>query len=253
MRRLCTVLLAVLAWQAAASTAPARALIVSVGEDGRAGLGCAVPGTSASELSLPFSGPGQLVAVLSRDLDAPSNHVVLIARGGSNVVSPVQNGRCAEPEQTTTTEEANVSRVEASLRDIRRDLLNGKIEATRILFVPYEIATIAALTPELLDRTAKFNRQVEVDDKLKNSLVKAIDDSRLSAIEYPPDVRWGAVFYDRTGRAIHSIYLNGRMDYGTGRRGIIDGGYVGLNGALIEWFQGNWGNSTSSATTPGWD
>jgi hypothetical protein len=137
-----------------------------------------------------------------------------------------------------------MTNAESSLRNLKGDLLSQKINRVRVLFAPYELLTRVALTPELLQGSAEINRVVEMDQSMRTSLVVAIDKTKMSPLDSPPDLRWGAIFYDSDGTELHSIYLNGKLLFGTGRQGIIDRHLVKLNGALIEWFEETFGALT---------
>jgi hypothetical protein len=96
--------------------------------------------------------------------------------------------------------------------------------------------------PYMLDRHARYNETVEISSNIRDTLVAAIDGTKLYQTKYGPDIRWGAVFLDRSERKIHSIYLNRRYINGTGSIGLIDGAEVGLNGSLVTWFELNFLN-----------
>jgi hypothetical protein len=131
--------------------------------------------------------------------------------------------------------------VESSLQSLKSDLLSEKIMKVRVLFVPYNVVTRVRLTPELLTGSAKVNELVDMDHTMRTSLLTALDKTKASQLDSPPDLRWGAIFYDAHGRELHSIYLNGRILFRTGRQGIIDGKLTKLNGALVEWFEERFG------------
>jgi hypothetical protein len=105
--------------------------------------------------------------------------------------------------------------------------------------MPYGVRTFARVTPETLEHHSHYEETIEISSDLRDTLVAAIDGTKLYRIVYEPDVRWGAVFLDKSDRRVHSIYLNGRYINGAGRRGHIDGADVGLNGALAAWFEIN--------------
>ncbi len=130
-----------------------------------------------------------------------------------------------------------MSNVESSLRNLKSDLLNQKVTSVRVLFAPYKLLTRVPLTPQLLPGSAEINRLVEVNQSMRASLLVAIDKTKTSPLDSPPDLRWGAIFYGSKGTELHSIYLNGKFLFGTGRQGIIDGNSAKLNGALIKWFE----------------
>src|SRR5262249_7378262 len=103
--------------------------------------------------------------------------------------------------------------------------------------------TTFAVTPELLEVHSKNNKiSVELNTELSGELVKAIDDAQLRFYSGVLDLKWGAVFFDKSGTRLHSIYLNGYYaPMGAGRRGNIGGVNVELNRSLIVWFENNFG------------
>ncbi|MGE0519540.1 MAG: hypothetical protein AB7N53_14050 [Candidatus Binatia bacterium] len=135
---------------------------------------------------------------------------------------------------------------ESSLHNLKSDLLSQKVSSVRVLFAPYELLTRVPLTPELLQGSAKVNRVIEMDPSIRASLVTAIHNADARPVDSPPDLRWGAIFYDRGGAELHSIYLNGKVPFATGRRGIIDRNLMQLNDALIEWFESTFGGLTKT-------
>lgn len=135
---------------------------------------------------------------------------------------------------------------ESSLHALKADLLSHKVTSFRLLVAPYELLTRVPLTPELLKGSATVNRVIDVDTSIRTSLVTAIDKTETSPLDSPPDLRWGAIFYDSGGVDLHSIYVNGKVLFATGRQGIIDRDLVRLNGALVEWFESTFGSLTKT-------
>jgi hypothetical protein len=126
-----------------------------------------------------------------------------------------------------------------ALRTLRSEILNGTVVRAQIFYMPYHVVTVARVDPQVLERAADYKETVELSSDLRDTLAAAIDGTKLYRIRRGPDVRWGAVFLDKSDRPVHSIYLNGRRINGAGRRGHIDGEDVGLNGALVTWFELN--------------
>lgn len=115
---------------------------------------------------------------------------------------------------------------------LREELEAGSMVSMRILFVPYDVLTKAPMDSALLRRAAVVDRVSPIDDKLRQRLIIALEQTSVEPLESQPDVRWGAIFLGRDGKELHSIYLDGRYFDGTGRRGIVDGNFVKTNGAL---------------------
>lgn len=123
------------------------------------------------------------------------------------------------------------------LASIKEDLIDNSVRSVSILFLPYDVLTRARVTPELLQGSAEFRIVVQMDDRMRKSLLSAIESSQISPLDSAPDLRWGAVLQSEKGSTLHSIYLSGKTILGKGRQGIIDGQPVKLNGAMIAWFE----------------
>jgi hypothetical protein len=128
----------------------------------------------------------------------------------------------------------------AALNALTSELAAGRIQRVDIFFMPYETATYTRVTPEMLEAHADKKFAVEISTAAPESLVRAIEGVRLRDTTDPADLRWGMVFWDRSGNRVHSIYLNSRYIFGTGRRGYVDGALVGFNASLINWLESNY-------------
>ncbi len=126
---------------------------------------------------------------------------------------------------------------DALLQKMKQDLRAGRLKKVKIVYLDYAMATYVPVTPETLEGYASLSGRVniydDIDATIKTSLLAALDKTTLSPAENPPDVRWGATFYDARGSALHSIYIG--KEYSND--GYIDGKRAGLNGALREWFE----------------
>ncbi len=58
-------------------------------------------------------------------------------------------------------------------------------------------------------------------------------------INFPVDVRWSCILYDKNGNEIGSIFLGRRSWWGNGNMGIVNGKLLNLNGVLSSWFEDN--------------
>ena len=134
---------------------------------------------------------------------------------------------------------SDLSAVRSSLAALRADILSGMVMDVHIYFMSYSTRTSIRVTPQRLERYADRKDKFVISSQLRDTLVAAIDGAKLYETKYRPDLRWGAIFVDKAERQVHSLYLNSRYFTGTGRIGIIDGANVGLNGALITWFESN--------------
>lgn len=79
--------------------------------------------------------------------------------------------------------------------------------------------------------------KVDVSDDLIEKLSDTLEKARCDVIDEQLDIRSGILFLNENDVELHSIYLNGQFFSGTGRKGIIDGKTVKLNGALQSWLQ----------------
>ena len=125
------------------------------------------------------------------------------------------------------------------LMQLEQDLLQGKIKSIRVLFMPYEMRTRTRVTPTLLESSAYFNSIVNMDSSIQGSLLSAIKTCWVKPASSEPDLRWGAIFMNKNGEKIHSVYISGKSLFAKGRHGIIDGRVVNLNGSFISWFEAN--------------
>jgi hypothetical protein len=152
------------------------------------------------------------------------------------------------------TQTAEVSTGMASLRELNEKLAMSSVRRATFLFMPYEVNMAVRITPTptLLGRVADFKLDLELTQSQVEHLRVAIHETRLSKLKYEGDLRWGAIFFDNSGRQVHSVYLNGwAFMMGAGRKGFVDGAAVGLNGSLASWFEGNLCTDVSSRLRPG--
>jgi hypothetical protein len=128
----------------------------------------------------------------------------------------------------------------AALNALMSELVAGRIQRVDIFFMPYEWETRTRVTPEMLEAHTDKRFTMEISTAAPEGLVRAIERIRLHETTDPADLRWGMVFWDRSGNRAHSIYLNSRYIFGTGRRGYVDGALVGFNASLIHWLESNY-------------
>jgi len=128
----------------------------------------------------------------------------------------------------------------SALNSLVSELLAGRIQRVDIFFMSYDRGTYTRITPQMLEAQADKRFALEISAAASEGLVRAIEGIRLHETADPADLRWGMVFWDRSGNRVHSIYLNSRYIFGTGRRGYIDGALVGLNASLINWLESNY-------------
>jgi hypothetical protein len=126
-----------------------------------------------------------------------------------------------------------------SLERVRRIVAASEVKRLEVFFLSYEVRTRVAVTPDDLPKWAERKISVAASPELMDGLRTAFNDTKIHRIDHPPDLRWGAIFYGAQDAPLFSIYLDGRYVTGTGRKGYIDTTPVGLNDALIRWFEGN--------------
>ena len=135
---------------------------------------------------------------------------------------------------------------QSSLEALKSDLRADNIKKVKVLFESYETLTVVALNPEMLENYARHDGTIQMlpfDESMRRSLLAGLEKTRIVKLDYQPDLRWGAIFYDIAGRELHSIYVERRM-LSLSHRGIIDGRYVSFNNALLDWFENTFGELT---------
>jgi hypothetical protein len=113
--------------------------------------------------------------------------------------------------------------------------------ASRLTIVhePYRSRTFVALTPELIEKTAKYritiNRRESpaVFDQLGVAMSKT---SRVGG-SVAPDLRWGCRLYGSDGRLLGSFFIEGPYRSRSGEMGIFDGVRLAVNHKLLDWFE----------------
>jgi hypothetical protein len=144
--------------------------------------------------------------------------------------------------QPGATPDDSLVRAQAALAALKAAVQNGRIGRAEVFAMPYRVESPIAMTPDMLAAERKVS--VELNRKLRDELIRAIDGAELQIDKWGSDLRWGAIFLDRAGTPLHSIYLNSCYYGGAGRRGYIDGIQVRLNGSLIVWFESNFSNDS---------
>jgi hypothetical protein len=128
----------------------------------------------------------------------------------------------------------------SSLEAFKNDLQADKIKRVKVLFLPYEVLTRAALSPEALESSVRYGGVVYIrpfGDSMRGNLLAALDKIQIrEKLDYHPDLRWGAVFYGIADHELHSLYMERRM-LGSTQRGMIDGESLSLNSAITDWFE----------------
>jgi hypothetical protein len=135
---------------------------------------------------------------------------------------------------------AAVSAAEPSLNAFKNDFQADKIQRVKVLFLPYEVSTRTALSPEALENSAPYGGVIYIrpfGDSMRQSLLAPLEKIEIhEKLDHHPDLRWGAVFYDFTGRELHALYTE-RRARGPEQRGMIDGESLTMNPALLDWFE----------------
>lgn len=131
--------------------------------------------------------------------------------------------------------ETNVPRLATA--ELVDDLVSQRIVSVRALHVPYDVLTRYRLTPENLEGEAHFRKSEPLSLEARRELVVALEKAELRPLEHVQDVRWGAIFLDKKGREVHSIYLNGQFANQVGNEAVIDGTPTRVSGSLAAWFE----------------
>jgi len=89
-----------------------------------------------------------------------------------------------------------LSEADSALKALKIKLVHGTIARIDIFFMPYDMLTVARVTPEVLEMDAQKKMSVELSSDLAETLVRAIDNTKIYQTRYEPDLRWGAVFFE---------------------------------------------------------
>ena len=133
---------------------------------------------------------------------------------------------------------ANPSHAQTNaLTALKNDLLDDKITRVEILHMP-DADYMVSITPDMLNNEGPLV-WIQMSGNIRTTLLKAIENTTITASNKPGDLRWGAVFYDGNSNALHSIYLDKRYINTRTNQGQIDDHIVTVNDALISWFETN--------------
>jgi len=129
------------------------------------------------------------------------------------------------PHQPGTNAEARTS-------DILRQLSSGAIARVEILQIPGRVLTRSRITPAMLEQ--QYHNKVEIRDITLTAYYKDVVYAFKSLVVRPEeegaDLRWGIVFYSRTGQRAGALYFDK-----TGRRGVVDDLPVAFQGDFFAW------------------
>jgi hypothetical protein len=128
------------------------------------------------------------------------------------------------------------------LNALTAELKTARIQRVELFFMSYDIETRTAVTPQMLEGQPNQKFTFGISATTPEGLVRAIENVKLYKTRGGADLRWGLVFWDRSGNRVHSVYLNGPYAFGNGTRGYIDGILVGFNTSLIDWLESNYLN-----------
>jgi hypothetical protein len=134
---------------------------------------------------------------------------------------------------------ANLSHAQTNaLTDLKNDLLNNKVTRVKILHLSYGVATFVSVTPDMLDNY-DHPLWTNISGNVRTTLLKAIENTTVTASNDPGDLRWGAIFYGKNSNELHSIYLDKHYTNTQTNLGRINGHIIMVNNALIGWFEMN--------------
>lgn len=110
-------------------------------------------------------------------------------------------------------------------------LAKAEIDRVDIFYVPWQIDTTVAITPDMLERG--FYCRLTIRYMLYGARGRKVVEA-LNSLTVEPhsesDLRWGIVFYDRKNVRLGAVYFDAR-----GRHGAVDGHPVAIRGSLFRW------------------
>jgi hypothetical protein len=109
-----------------------------------------------------------------------------------------------------------VPAIQSALSLLRSDTIT-KLE---ILYVPVEICTIAALSPDDVERICKYRITIEgfQGSKFREDFISALQKSDMRQLEHQGDLRWACIFYDAENERVLTMYFDA-----SGQAGLIAG------------------------------
>jgi hypothetical protein len=125
---------------------------------------------------------------------------------------------------------------QSALNALLADLETGRVQQMTVFFTQYEKSTRTRITPSALEVQSDKTFRTPLSTA-PYGLMQTLKEMHLRPQEKIPDLRWGLIFLDASGKRLHSIYLDGRYISGTGRTGYIDGIRAGFDGSLSSWLE----------------
>jgi hypothetical protein len=142
------------------------------------------------------------------------------------ILSLFGQGSC----MASTGVEADASALAAALRA-------GRIERIEIVHVAYGTLTRVNVDAAQLLKIAESRCEVNPSSESAAALATAVDQARIREEKGDPDLRWGLLLQSRSGQAEYSLFLDGEYITGTGRRGVLNGNAIALNGSVVRWIE----------------
>jgi hypothetical protein len=118
------------------------------------------------------------------------------------------------------------------LEPIAKDVETGAVSSVRVFFISYESLASVSVGPEHLMQNPLTTNNITTE--MRESLGRALRDTRGALAKNPPDLRWGVHLVTKDNAVLHTIYLNR-----SGRGAILDGNVAKINWPLIRWFEKN--------------
>ena len=114
------------------------------------------------------------------------------------------------------------------------EIQNGTIDRVDVRIIPEDINTFMSISPQVMEfLTAEYS--IKLSKENVPQLLASITALKPKQEQNRADLRWGFWFLDRSGKRLHSIFIDGEHWYAKRRRGYIDGNYCNLSSALIHW------------------
>lgn len=120
--------------------------------------------------------------------------------------------------------------VEGKTGEVLSLLHSYDIQRLEIIYLPVEILTRSALTPEMLEKGWQYKIIIShfVGTPVEKTLGRAIEASTFDHADRKGDMRWGCIFYSSQDTRVLSIYFDG-----SGCVGVINGEAVLSNGKVV--------------------
>jgi hypothetical protein len=131
-----------------------------------------------------------------------------------------------------------------SIESIREQLSAGEIERVDVRRIPDDVNTFVAVRREHFESYSHaqyssivMQRSLILTEPKRLELAGALRRLEVAEPSISPDLRWEIVLFDRSGKSLHSIFLDKPYLFTWGRRGYIDGNLCWFSSSLIGWLE----------------